>query len=316
MADIRNNILETVGKTPLVWLKRISAGGLRVLVKPEFYNPGLSIKDRVAVHLIEEAERNGELRAGDTVVERTSGNMGTGLAIVCRQKGYRFIAVMSEGNSVERRRMLSAFGAEVVLVPQTEGGKPGFVSGEDLQVVEEKTRELASMPGSYRPDQFNNPANATAHEITTGEEIWEQAGGEIDAFVSYVGSGGTFTGIARALKRHRKSIKCYPLEPQDAPYLAGGAVKSTRHRIQGGGYAFRPLFWDESLVDGYLTVTDSEAVETARKMAAEEGIFTGFSGGANVAGALKLKEAVGTGGTVVTVLPDSGLKYLSTDLYP
>lgn len=316
MNEIKSGILETIGNTPLVWLKNISPKGIRIYVKPEFYNPGLSIKDRVALRFIEQAEKKGMIKPGDTVIERTSGNMGTGLAIVCRARGYRFVAVMSEGNSVERRRMLRSLGAEVVLVPQAPGGKPGFVSGEDLELVEIKTKELIEKLSAYRPDQFNNPDNAKAHEFTTGEEIWKQTGGKIDAFVAYVGSGGTFVGISTALKKHNRNIKCYPLEPVEAPYLAGGEIKSTRHRIQGGGYAFKPEFWDETLVDGYLTVSDEEAMKTAREMAEKEGIFAGFSGGANVAGAMKLKDVVGNDGVVVTVLPDSGMKYLSTDLYP
>lgn len=315
MAENRG-IIDTIGKTPLVELKRMSPKGLRLFVKVESFNPGLSIKDRVALRLVEEAEEKGILKRGDTVIERTSGNMGTGLAIVCRAKGYRFVAVMSEGNSVERRRMLSALGAEVVLVPQAPGGKPGFVSGGDLELVEKRTVELTSELSAYRPDQFNNPENARAHELSTGEEIWEQTGGRIDAFVSYVGSGGTFVGTSRALKKHSPHVKCYPVEPEDAPYLAGKEIKSTRHRIQGGGYAFKPQFWDSSLVDGYLTVSDGEAMEAARELASEEGIFAGFSGGANVAAARKLADVLDKGSVVVTVLPDSGMKYLSTDLFP
>lgn len=316
MNGIKNGIIETIGDTPLVRLGNISPGGLEIYVKLEFYNPGLSIKDRVALRFINEAERQGLIKPGDTVIERTSGNMGTGLAIVCKAKGYRFIAVMSEGNSVERRRMLKSLGAEIVLVPQAPGGKPGFVSGEDLELVEVKTKELIHQRSAYRPDQFNNPDNARAHEFTTGEEIWEQSGGKIDAFVSYVGSGGTFVGISSALKKHNSNIKCFPIEPVNAPYLAGGEIKSTRHRIQGGGYAFKPAFWNESLVDGYLTVSDEEAMSTARDLAEKESIFAGFSGGANVAGAIKLKNVLGKDSVVVTVLPDSGMKYLSTDLYP
>lgn len=316
MVGTKNGILETIGHTPLIRLKNVNMNGPRISVKAEFCNPGLSIKDRVALRFIDEAEKHDIIKPGDTVIERTSGNMGTGLAIVCRARGYKFVAVMSEGNSVERRKMLKALGAEVVLVPQAPGGKPGFVSGEDLDLVEIKTKELIKETSAYRPDQFNNPDNARTHETTTGEEIWEQTGGEIDAFVAYVGSGGTFVGISRALKKHNSNIKCFPLEPEDAPYLAGGNIKSTRHRIQGGGYAFKPDFWDESLVDGYLTVSDAEAMNMARDLASKEGIFTGFSGGANVCGAVKLKDVVGRNAVVVTVLPDSGMKYLSTDLFP
>ncbi len=312
-----NSILEAIGNTPLVKLSGISGNsGIDIYAKIEYFNPGLSIKDRVALKFIDEAEKSGDIRPGATVIERTSGNMGTGLAIVCAVRGYKFVAVMSEGNSVERRRMLSALGAEVVLVPQAPGGKPGFVSGEDLDLVEDKTSELAIKLNAYRPDQFNNPDGAKAHEETTGEEIWSQMTGNVDAFVDYVGSGGTFVGTSRALKNHNRNVKCFVVEPESAPYLAGRKIVSTRHRIQGGGYAFRPPFWDNDLVDGYLTVTDEEAARTARDLAAKEGIFAGFSGGANVAASLKTNQILGKGSRVVTILPDSGLKYLSTDLFP
>ncbi len=316
MKSVLNNILGAVGETPLVHLKKISEREkINVYAKIEYFNPGLSIKDRVAIKFIEEAEKNGKLRPGATVIERTSGNMGTGLAIVCAVKGYKFIAVMSEGNSVERRRMLSALGAEVVLVPQAPSGKPGFVSGEDLELVETQTKELASKLNAYRPDQFNNPDGAKAHEETTGQEIWSQMDGKIDAFVTYVGSGGTFVGTSRALKNHNKNVKCFVVEPESAPYLAGKKILSTRHRIQGGGYAFKPPFWDNSLVDGYLTVSDEEAMNSARNLAAKEGIFAGYSSGANVAACLKTAEVLEKDSCVVTILPDSGLKYLSTDLF-
>ena len=317
MNQFFDNVLGAVGNTPIVRLSRISKNsGIDVYAKIEYFNPGLSIKDRVAVKFIEEAEKSGKLKSGGTVIERTSGNMGTGLAIVCAVKGYKFIAVMSEGNSVERRRMLSALGAEVILVPQAPGGKPGFVSGEDLDLVEVQTKELARKLNAYRPDQFNNPDGAKAHEETTGQEIWSQMGGSIDAFVTYAGSGGTFVGTSRALKNHNKNVKCFVVEPESAPYLAGKKIVSTRHRIQGGGYAFKPPFWDSSLVDGYLTVSDDEAMASARNLARKEGIFAGYSSGANVAACLKTAEVLEKGSRVVTVLPDSGLKYLSTDLFP
>ena len=317
MNQFFDNILGAVGNTPIVRLSRISKNsGIDVYAKIEYFNPGLSIKDRVAIKFIEEAEKSGKLKSGGTVIERTSGNMGTGLAIVCAVKGYKFIAVMSEGNSVERRRMLSALGAEVILVPQAPGGKPGFVSGEDLDLVEVQTKELARKLNAYRPDQFNNPDGAKAHEETTGQEIWSQMGGSIDAFVTYAGSGGTFVGTSRALKNHNKNVKCFVVEPESAPYLAGKKIVSTRHRIQGGGYAFKPPFWDSSLVDGYLTVSDDEAMASARNLARKEGIFAGYSSGANVAACLKTAEVLEKGSRVVTVLPDSGLKYLSTDLFP
>lgn len=310
------NVLTAIGNTPLVHLKNISTEDINIYAKLEYYNPGLSIKDRVALHLLEDAELARLIRPGKSVVvERTSGNMGIGLAIACALKGYKFIAMMSEGNSIERRYLLKAFGAEIHLVAQAPGGKQGYVSGEDLHLVEMRTREFAQAPDRYRPDQFNNPGNPRTHELTTGEEIWDQMDGKIDAFVSYVGSGGTFTGVSRALKNHQLHIKCYPVEPEGAPYLAGEPVISTRHRIQGGGYAFKPQFWDESLVDGYLTVTDDESIEMVRKLARFEGICAGISSGANVVAALKLSGHIKKGGNVVTVLPDSGLKYLSENLF-
>ncbi|OWP56275.1 MAG: cysteine synthase [Thermoplasmatales archaeon B_DKE] len=312
-----NSILGAVGNTPLVKLSSVSKeSGLNIYAKIEYFNPGLSIKDRVAIRFIEQAEKLGKIKPGGTVIERTSGNMGTGLAIVCAVKGYKFIAVMSEGNSTERRRMLTALGAEVVLVPQAPGGKPGLVSGEDLELVEVKTKELIKKLKAYRPDQFHNPDCAKAHEETTGQEIWFQSEGNVDAFVSYVGSGGTFVGTSRALKLHNLKVKCFVVEPETAPYLAGKEIVSTRHRIQGGGYAFKPPFWEESLVDGYLTVSDKDAMEAARNLAGKEGIFAGFSSGANVAASIKAAEFLEKGSYVVTILPDSGLKYLSTDLFP
>lgn len=316
MKKLLNNVLEAIGDTPLVWLRNMSTSNLQIYAKLEYFGPGLSIKDRVAIQLLAQAEKAGKITPGRSIiVERTSGNMGIGLAIACSLKGYKFIAAMSAGNSAERRRMLEALGAEVVLVPQAPGGEHGFVSGEDLGLVEEKVKELTATLQAYRPDQFNNPANPLTHELTTGEELWEQSSGHIDAFVAYVGSGGTFTGIARALKKHRPEIKCFPVEPEGAPYLAGKPVLSTKHRIQGGGYAFKPAFWDEQLVDGYLTVTDDESIETARKLARKEGIFVGLSSGANVAAALKLDGIIKPNGIVVTVLPDSGLKYISTGVF-
>ncbi len=310
-------MLGAIGNTSLVGLRHLGQGlPGRVLVKLEFENPGGSIKDRAALAIVEAGERDGRLRPGGTVIELTSGNMGTGLAIVCAVKGYRMIAVTSEGNSVERRRMLEALGAEVSLVPQADGARPGQVSREDLELVEQRTAALVGELGAFRADQFNNPHSVLAHELTTGAEIWEQTEGRIDAWVASVGTGGTFIGVSRALKARRPDVRCYAAEPASAPFIAGGAVTSTSHKIQGTGYALIPPQWDPSLCDGFLTVTDADAVETARQLAAREGIFGGFSSGANVAAALQLARIAQPGATIVTVAPDSGLKYLSTDLYP
>ena len=312
-------MLDAIGGTPLVALDRLCEGlPGRVAVKLEFYGPGASVKDRVALAVVEAAERSGELRPGGTVVELTSGNMGTGLAVVCAVKGYRVIAVMSAGNSVERRRMLEALGAQVELVPQAGGPKPGQVSKEDLDLVEQRTVELVRELGAFRPNQFHNPHAVLAHEQTTGREIWEQTEGRVGAFVAAVGTAGTYVGVARALKVRSAAVRCYAVEPATAPFIAGGAaaVTNTSHKLQGTGYALVPPLWQPELVDGLLSVTDDEAIQTARLLATREGIFGGFSGGANVAAALRLARDCEPGTLIATLIPDSGLKYLSTDLYP
>jgi cysteine synthase len=313
---VDDSALGAIGQTPLIALDRLGAGlPGRVALKLEFYSPGGSVKDRVADRIIADAERDGRLRPGGTVVELTSGNMGIGLAVVCAVKGYRLVAVMSEGNSVERRRVLEALGARVELVPQVGGARPGQVSAEDLQVVQARADELARQLGAFRPDQFNNPSAAAAHEETTGPEIWRQSEGRVTHFVASIGTGGTFVGTARALKRANPAIRCLAAEPAAAPFIAGGAVTSTSHRIQGTGYALIPPLWDPALCDGFLSSTDQEAVETARRLATREGILAGFSAGANVACALRLAAELPPGSLVVTLAPDTGLKYLSTDLF-
>jgi cysteine synthase A len=311
--------LDLIGATPAVWLDRLAAGlPGRALLKLESANPGGSIKDRAALRCIEDAERRGDLHPGGTVVELTSGNMGIGLAIACALKGYRLVAVMSEGNSPERRRVLAAYGADVVLVPQMPGGRPGQVSGDDLALVEGRTQELVAERGGWRPDQFANPSNPAAHEATTGPELWEQAGGEagaLRAFAAIVGTGGTFVGVARALKRRDPGIACWAVEPAGAPVLAGLPVTDPSHKLQGAGYALVPPNWDPALCAGSLTVSDEEAVTTARALARREGILGGFSTGANVAAALRLAADLPPGATVATIACDTGLRYLSTDLF-
>ena len=309
------SILDTIGQTPLVALDRLSAGlPGRVFAKIESVNPGASIKDRIALKIVEQAEHRGQLQPGGTVVELTSGNTGTGLAIVCAIKGYRFIAVMSEGNSIERRRMLEALGARVELVPQVGGAHPGEVSGDDLEAVDRRTEELVRELHAFRADQFHNQANVLAHEWGTAEEVWEQTDGTVTDFVSTVGTGGTFVGTARGLKRHNPNIRAYVVEPASAPVLAGGPVTG-RHKLQGAGYGEPPALWDPALADGYLSVTDEEAIATARLLARREGIFAGFSSGANVHAAQAIARR-SPGAVVVTTVNDSGLKYLSTDLFP
>jgi cysteine synthase A len=321
VSDTRNRILssvvQTIGQTPLIALDRLGRGlPGRVLLKLEYLNPGHSIKDRIALRIVEDAERAGKLRRGDTVIELTSGNTGTGLAIVCAVKGYRLIAVMSEGNSVERRRMLEALGARVELVPQAPGSPPGQVSGEDLALVEQRTQELTRELDAFRADQFINPSNIAAHEEGTGAEIWEQTDGKVDVFAAMVGTAGTFMGIARALKKRNPAIQTHAVEPAGAAVLAGQQVVNASHKIQGAGYALVPPLWDPAFCDGYVGVTDEEAIATARRLAREEGVFAGFSTGANVAAAMRLALESSSVSVIVTTANDSGLKYLSTDLFP
>lgn len=310
------SILDLVGNTPLVALRRLGAGlPGRVLLKMELANPGGSVKDRAALRCIERAEQRGDLQPGSTVIELTSGNMGIGLAIACAIKGYRMIAVMSEGNSPERRRVLSAYGADVELVPQAPGSAPGQVSGEDLELVEARTQTLIAERDAWRPDQFNNPDNPGAHELTTGPEIWDQTGGNIAAFIAIVGTGGTFLGISRYLKGRNPAIQCLAVEPEGAQTLAGKPVTNPGHRLQGAGYAMIPPAWDLALCDGTIAIADEDAVRVARDLARREGILGGFSAGANVAAALRLATDADPGANIVTIACDTGLRYLSTDLF-
>ena len=320
MAGVMNSVVDAIGDTPLVRLDRLTeAAGVEgtILAKLDYLNPGFSKKDRAARGIIEAAERDGSLSPGQTVVELTSGNMGTGLAIVCAIKGYPFVAVMSKGNSQERARMMRALGAEVVLVDQMPGSVPGQVSGADLQLVEEAARRVTAERGAVRADQFRRDGNPLAHYRTTGPEIWAQSGGHLHAFVDFVGSGGTYAGVARALKERDPAVRCYVVEPEGAAVLAGEAAARPDHPIQGGGYAMADLaFLDADVpVDGHLQVSGEEARTIARLLATREGIFAGFSAGANVAAALQLLSGPLRGRTVAVIICDSGLKYLSTDLW-
>jgi cysteine synthase A len=310
--------VEAIGNTPLVELSRLASGvNGRLLAKLEYLNPGLSKKDRIARQIIEDAEAEGRLSPGQPVVELTSGNTGTGLAIVCAVKGYPFVAVMSRGNSPERARMMRALGAEVVLVDQLPGPHPGPVSGGDLALVEQEAQRIVRERAAFRADQFRHEGNFRAHYLGTGKEILRQAGTPIDGFCDFAGTGGTYAGCAARLKEANPATRCYIVEPEGAAILAGRPVTNPNHRIQGGGYAMAdlPLIRPEQ-VDGYLQVSDEAAMTAARRLAAEEGLFCGFSSGANLAAALTLLAGPCRGGTVVTLLNDSGLKYLSTDLWP
>lgn len=313
---VLTSIVDAIGGTPVIELRRIGAGRPgRVVAKLENLNPGASKKDRAARQIVLDAEQAGLLRPGRTVVELTSGNMGTGLAIVCRARGYPFVAVMSRGNSPERAMMMRALGAEVVLIDQAPGSTPGCVSGRDLELVERIAQRLTTERDAFRADQFERAGNWRAN-LDTGEELWHQTAGRIDGFVDFVGSGGTYAGVMRALKARNPAIRGYIVEPEGAAVLAGLPPDDPGHPIQGGGYA-RPRLThlDGVPIDGYVQVGGDEAREHARRLASEEGIFGGFSAGANLAAALRVLGELPSGSTVAMVVCDSGLKYLSTDLW-
>ncbi len=312
------HVAEAIGQTPMVHLSRITQKHQvkgNIFAKLEYLNPGFSKKDRVALQMITEAEASGQLKPGQAVVELTSGNTGTGLAIVCACKGYKFIACMSKGNSMERARMMKALGAELVLVDQMPGSCRGQVTGEDLALVEKRAEKIVKERGAFRADQFKLQACVAAHEEYTAQEIWQQTEGDIDVFLDFVGSGSTFAGCAKGLKSHKNEIRCYVVEPETAAVYAGKPVTNQSHKIQGGGYSMNLPLLDTSLIDGYVQVSDVEAAEMARELARLEGAFVGFSSGANVAAALKLLSGAEKGKNIVLTLNDSGLKYLSTDLY-
>jgi cysteine synthase A len=310
-------VVDAIGRTPLVDLARLTRGvDGRILAKLEYLNPGASKKDRIARQMIEDAEAAGTLKPGQTVVELTSGNTGTGLAIVCAVKGYPFVAVMSKGNSTERARMMAALGAEVVLVDQAPGGKGGHVTGDDIARVEHEAQRIVDDRGAFRADQFRLVAARRAHQLHTGPEILTQCGGTLDAFCDFAGTTGTFAGCAAALKRHDPAIRCYLIEPQGAAVLDGQPLTNPHHRIQGGGYSMTDLpLLDRRHIDGYLQVNDDDAIAMARRLAKEEGIFAGYSSGANVAAAMALLQGTHRGQTIAVLICDSGLKYLSTDLW-
>lgn len=312
------SVLGAIGNTPLVELSRITLGMHgRILAKLEYLNPGFSKKDRIALQMIEEAEKEGKLQPGQTVVELTSGNTGTGLSIVCAVKGYPFVAVMSKGNSTERARMMKALGAEVILIDQLPESKPGQVSGGDLALVEEAAQRITKERNAFRANQFQLESSARAHYLHTVPEILQQANGQIDAFCDFAGTGSSFGGCAAAFKEVNKNILCFVVEPAGAAILGGKPVTNPNHRIQGGGYSMSDLsLINKNHIDGYLQVTDEDAMVMARRLAKEEGIFAGFSSGANVAAAIRLLNTTCRGKTIAVLLSDSGLKYLSTDLWP
>lgn len=308
--DIRASAIGLIGRTPLVRLARIAGERGTLLAKAEFMQPGGSVKDRAALAAIEAARAGGQLAPGQPVVEMTSGNMGAGLAVVCAALGHAFHAFMSAGNSIERVRMLEALGAQVTRVAQVDG-EPGRVTGADIGAAAAAARDFARECNAFYVDQFHNPATVRAHEQGTGPELWAQCGGRLDAFVAMVGSGGTFVGTSRCLKRMHRAPRCYAVEPAGAQVLAGRAVTKAQHLLQGAGYAMVPPQWDPALCDGTLAVTDDEAVAMRRRLGAEEGLYVGYSAAANVVAALQLfdRGLVSRGAVLATLLCDSGLKY-------
>jgi len=309
-----DSILDLIGRTPMVRLNRVASDvEAEILAKLEFYNPSGSVKDRIALAMIEEAERQGLIEPGDSIVEPTSGNTGTSLALVCALKGYRMIATMPKEMSRERQDMMRAFGAELVLCQADENAKPGMFTLEDLEQTLETAQEIAERPGHYMPNQFANPANPIAHERTTAEEIWEQTEGRLDAVVAAVGTSGTAVGLSRRLKELDPKIKIYVVEPANSAVISG--EEPGYHRIQGIGEGFIPDLFERDLFDGVVKVSDAEAKATTCRLARLEGIFGGYSSGANVYACLKVARDLAPGARIVTLIPDTGMKYLSTELY-
>lgn len=302
---IANNILELIGSTPLVRLNRmVTADSAEILGKMESFNPGGSVKDRICLSMIEDAEEKGLLKPGGVIVEPTSGNTGIGLAIVAAVKGYKCILTMPESMSLERRYILSSFGAEIVLTPASEG-----MSG----AVKEAEKIVKKNPGSFMPQQFQNPANPEIHRITTAKEILEATGGKLDAFVAGVGTSGTITGVGEALKEFNSAIKVVAVEPDKSAVLSGNPPGP--HKIQGIGAGFIPQVLKREVIDEIMAVGDEDAYRTSLRLAKEEGLFVGISSGAAVFAALRVAKRLGKGKRVVVILPDTGERYFSIAQY-
>ncbi|KWW32043.1 MAG: cysteine synthase A [bacterium P3] len=305
MEHIYQNLTELIGHTPMLEVHGLTPDSVRLLVKIESFNPGGSVKDRIAASMISAAEKSGLLHPGGTIIEPTSGNTGIGLAWVGRQKGYRVVLTMPESMSQERRALLKAYGAELVLTPGADGMAGAVRKAQQLN------RETA---GSVILGQFSNPNNPAVHEQTTGEEIWNDTDGTIDIFVAGVGTGGTLCGCARCLKRHKPAIEIAAVEPDTSQMLAHGTPG--RHGLQGIGANFIPENYDSSVVDRIIPVTDQEACDCVRRLAAATGVLSGISSGAAVAAAIQLAQKPDNAGkTIVALLPDTGDRYLSTPLY-
>ncbi|MCT1403531.1 MULTISPECIES: cysteine synthase A [unclassified Paenibacillus] len=308
MAKVVNNVTELIGGTPLVRLNRIvPEDSAEIYLKLEYQNPGASVKDRIAISIVEEAEKDGRLKPGDTIIEATSGNTGIGLAMVAAAKGYKAVIVMPETMSLERRNLLRAYGAELVLTPGSEGMNGAVKKAEEI---------LKENAGFFMAEQFKNQANVKIHRETTGPEIVEaieSIGGSLDAFVAGIGTGGTITGAGEVLKEQFPDIKVIAVEPAASPILAGG--KPGPHKIQGIGANFIPEILNQEVYDEIIHVENDDAFETSRRVAKEEGVLGGISSGAAVYAALKIAKELGKGKRVVAVIPSNGERYLSTPLY-
>ncbi len=303
--NIANTVLERIGGTPLVRINKLGSTNAEVVAKVEFFNPGGSVKDRIALAMIEAAEKGGLLRPGALIIEPTSGNTGVGLALVAAVKGYKLILTMPETMSIERRKLASAYGAEIVLTAGADGMKGAIAKALELQ---------KQYPGSFIPQQFENPANPAYHTLTTGPEIWQDTDGKVDALVAGVGTGGTLTGTGEYLKAKNPDIKIYAVEPDTSPVLSGGTPGP--HKIQGIGAGFVPKVLKTDLITGVITVSAENAGKTAREAAAKEGLLVGISSGAALYAALELAQKPEFAGKrIVALLPDTGERYLSTWLF-
>ena len=302
---LHKDITELIGRTPLVRLNRLSpTGGATIYGKVEFFNPGGSVKDRICLNMIDEAERLGTLKPGGTIVEPTSGNTGIGLALVAAVRGYKLILVMPESMSMERASLLSSYGAQLVLTPAWEGMKGSIREAESI---------IAQNPSYFMPDQFSNPANPAMHKKTTAIEILESLNGKIDAFVAAVGTGGTITGCGELFKERNPKVLVIAVEPSGSPVLSGG--EPGPHKIQGIGAGFIPKVLNRAILDRVMTVTDDEAYQTAKQLSKKEGLLVGISAGANVFAAQKVAQELGPGKNVVTILCDTGERYISIEKY-
>ena len=308
MSKIAKKLTDLIGNTPLLELTSYNASKdlhAKVIAKVEYFNPAGSVKDRVALSMIEDAEKKGKLKPGATIIEPTSGNTGVGLAFVSSVKGYKLILTMPDTMSIERRNLLKALGAEVVLTPGAQGMKGAIEEAEKLR---------DNTPGSVILQQFENPANPAIHKITTGEEIWRDTDGRVDIFVAGVGTGGTVSGVGEALKQHNPNIQIFAVEPASSPVLSGG--KAGPHKIQGIGAGFIPKTYNPAFVDRVITVENDDAIRTSRELAKKEGLLVGISSGAAVYAATQLaQQKDNEGKNIVALLPDTGERYLSTVLY-